>query len=130
MSTDDIEFLEGGSYLSFATLKKSGDYVATPVWFGPGDGSYYIFSAGDAGKVKRLRNFSQCRVAACTATGKLTGDWIEGNAYLLEEDDDIDAALAALHRRYGWQMKMTDFLSRLSGKMGKRSYIRVDPTTD
>jgi len=126
MSGNDIEFLESSNYLSFSTLKKSGDFVTTPVWFGPGDGSYYIFSAGEAGKVKRLRNFTDCKVAACTATGTLTGDWIEGDAYLLEDDDDIDAALAALHNKYGWQMKMTDFFSRLSGKIGKRTYIRVD----
>ena len=31
MSEEDIEFLEGGSYISFATRKKSGEFVATPV---------------------------------------------------------------------------------------------------
>ena len=33
MSEEDIEFLEGGNYISFSTRKKSGDFVATPVWF-------------------------------------------------------------------------------------------------
>ena len=125
--TNELEFLEAGNYLSFATLKKSGDYVATPVWFAPDGDSYYIFSAGNAGKVKRLRNFNQCRIAACTYNGTLTGDWLEGNAYLLETAGDAKKALAALQRKYGWQMRITDMLSRLSGKMGKRIYIRVDP---
>lgn len=125
MDQEEVEFLEGGSYLSFATLKKSGDYVATPVWFAPDGDSYYLFSANDAGKVKRLRNFSQCRVAACTVSGKVTGEWLEGNAYLLEPPED-EAALAALHRKYGWQMKLTDFMSRMAGKINKRTYIRVE----
>ena len=126
MNAEELEFLEGGRYLSFATLKKSGDYVATPVWFAPDGDSYYIFSAGAAGKTKRLRNFSQCRVAACTMSGTVTGDWIEGEAFLLEQAGEAETALAALHRKYGWQMKITDTLSRLSGKIAARIYIRVD----
>ena len=54
MSKEQIKQLEAGKYVSFATLKRSGDYVATPVWFAPLDGYYYLFSAEDAGKVIRL----------------------------------------------------------------------------
>ena len=46
------------AYLSFATRKRNGDFVPTPVWFAADNGVYYLFSAGDAGKVKRLRTFS------------------------------------------------------------------------
>ena len=123
---DEIEFLEGGSYMSFATLKKSGKYVATPVWFAPAGDSYYIFSAGNVGKIKRLRNFSQCRVAACTMSGTVTGDWIEGDAVIVAEPGDIKTALEALHKKYGWQMKIGDAFSRLSGKYAARAYIKVD----
>ncbi|MEH6589963.1 MAG: PPOX class F420-dependent oxidoreductase [Halioglobus sp.] len=127
MKPDEIEFLEGGSYLSFATLKKSGDFVATPVWFAPDGDDYYLFSAKDAGKVKRLRNFSQCTMAACTVNGKVTGESMDGQAYLLTTAAEEKTALAALHRKYGWQMKMADFFSKLSGKYNKRTYIRVAP---
>ena len=126
MSQADIEFLEGGNYLSFATRKKSGDFVATPVWFAPDGDSYYLFSAGNAGKVKRLRNFDQARVAPCTVSGTLTGDWIDTRAYLLESAADEDTALQALRRKYGWQMRLGDFFSRITGKMDKRAYIRVE----
>jgi PPOX class probable F420-dependent enzyme len=126
MSDEDIEFLEGGNYISFATRKKSGDFVATPVWFAPDGDSYYLFSAGNAGKVKRLRNFSEARVAPCTVTGTLTGDWFDTRAFLLETPAEQEAALQALRRKYGWQMCLGDFFSRLTGKMGKRAYIRVE----
>ena len=122
----EIDRLEGGDYLSLATLKKSGEYVATPVWFALHESSYYIFSAPDTGKIKRLRNFEQCRVAACTATGTLTGEWLEGRARMLEETRDRDIALAALRERYGWKMKTTDWLSSLSGKFERRIYIKVE----
>lgn len=119
--------LERGAYVSFATRKRSGEFVPTPVWFAPGDGGYYLFSAGDAGKVKRLRNFSECRLAPCTVTGRVTGDWLQARAFLLEEPGDITRALAALRRKYGWQMHLLDTLSRIAGKLGRRAYIRVEP---
>ena len=127
MKPSEREFLEGGSYISFSTRKKSGDFVSTPVWFAPYQGSYYVFSAGDAGKVKRLRNFSESRIAACTVRGIVTGDCMDTRAYLLDKPKDIDTALQALRRKYGWQMHIGDFFSRLTGKMQRRAYIRIDP---
>lgn len=125
MGRSQVEKLEKGKYLSFATLKKSGDWVATPVWFAPLDGHYYLFSAGDAGKVKRLRNFSQVRIAPCTVTGRLTGDWLDTTAELLSTPADEALALQALRRKYGLSMRFTDLLSTVSGKMRRRAYIRV-----
>ncbi len=126
MRDSDIEFLEGGNYLSLATRKRSGEWVNTPVWFAPDGGSYYVFSAGEAGKVKRLRNFSESRIAPCTMSGTLTGEWIETRAHLLENSADLKTALNALRRKYGWQMYTADFFSRLTGKMARRAYIRID----
>ena len=126
MDAQQIKDFEAGEYMSFATLKKSGDFVATPVWFAPLDGSYYVFSAGNAGKVKRLRNFTDAKIARCTATGRITGEEFEADAYLLEGADEA-TALKALHLKYGFKMKITDLLSSLTGKKAKRTYIRVDP---
>ena len=126
MKSDEVEFLEGGNYISFATRKRSGEYVATPVWFAPYEGSYYLFSAGGAGKVKRLRNFSQSRIAACTLRGAVTGDWMDTEAVVLESKADESIALQALRKKYGMQMKIGDVFANISGKMAKRAYIRVD----
>lgn len=117
MDASARDFLESGKYLSFATRKRSGDWVATPVWFAP---------SGGAGKVKRLRNFSASRIAPCTFSGNLTGEWVDTQAYLLESEQDEATALAALRRKYGWQMYLGDFFSVLSGKMQRRAYIRID----
>ena len=127
MKAQQIKQFEAGDYMSFATLKKSGDYVATPVWFAPLDGDYYVFSAGNAGKVKRLRNFTDASIASCTATGRVTGEKFEADAYLLETAEEESLALKALHRKYGLKMKLTDLLSGLTGKKKKRTYIRVTP---
>lgn len=130
MNQDEVDFLEGGSYISFATRKKSGDFVATPVWFAPDKGSYYIFSAGNAGKVKRLRNFSESRIAACTISGTVTGQWLDAKALVLDDPKEKARALKALRRKYGLQMAIGDVFSRITGKMQRRAYIRVDPVRD
>ena len=127
MNNTKTASLEDGNYVSFSTRKRSGDWVATPVWFAPDNGSYYVFSAGDAGKVKRLRNFSESRIAPCTMSGSVTGDWHDTHAFVLDTKAERDTALAALRRKYGWQMLAADFFSSLTGKMGRRAYIRIDP---
>ena len=121
--------LNKASYLSFSTFRKTGVEVATPVWFAEEDGVFYIFSASDAGKVKRLRNSPHSRIAACTVTCRVTGGWVETQAEVLSDKADCREALAALRRKYGWQMLMTDFLSTLTGKMKRRAYIRATPVT-
>lgn len=126
MNAQQIKEFEASDYMSFATLKKSGDFVATPVWFAPLDGSYYVFSAGNAGKVKRLRNFTDATIARCNASGKVTGEVFDADAHLLEGDDE-KRALKALHLKYGFKMKIADFFSGLTGKTRKRAYIRVEP---
>ncbi len=120
--------LDDARYFNLATFRKNGSAVETPVWFAPSlgeePGEYYVFSAGDAGKVKRLRRDQTARVAACDVKGKLTGEWLPARAELIE-GADAQAALTALRRRYGWQMGLADLLSRLTGRFRRRAYIRV-----
>lgn len=120
-----LQKLEAGNYISFATRKRSGEFVPTPVWFAPHAGSYYLFSAGNAGKVKRLRNFHEARIAPCTVTGKLTGDWIEARAQLLTSEEDRATALLALRSKYGLQMRIGDLFAKLTGRYSRRAYIRI-----
>ena len=120
--------LDDARYFNLATYRKNGSAVETPVWFAPSADDaprcYYVFSAGDAGKVKRLRREKTARVAACDVRGRLQGDWLEARAELIE-GADARAALEALRRKYGWQMRLADGLARLSGRFHRRAYIRV-----
>lgn len=118
--------LTDARYFSLGTFRKNGVMVATPVWFAQHAGAYYVFSAADAGKVKRLRNADAARVAPCDARGALRGDWLNATAQLLDHDAEILQALGALRRKYGWQMRMTDFFAKLSGRFDRRTYIKVE----
>jgi hypothetical protein len=56
-------------YVSLATYRQNGVEVNTPVWIAKVAGRYYVFSAGDAGKVKRIGATSRVRLAACDFRG-------------------------------------------------------------
>ncbi len=114
-------------YLSLATFRRSGAEVRTPVWFASSDDrTHYVFSAADAGKVKRLRNSSKSRVARCDVRGGSLGEWLDANAYLVEDAAEIAKAYRHLNDKYGWRMRMTDFFSKLSGRYNRRAIIRIE----
>ena len=119
---------EQDTYVSLATFRKDGRKVATPIWAAPLDDYLVMFSDPNAGKVKRLRNSSQAALAVCDIRGKLLGDWVDAEAWLIDDADEVQAAARAMREKYGWQSTLLDFASRLSGKLNKRQYIRMKPT--
>lgn len=66
---------ETAAYVSLATFRRNGKEVRTPVWIAGSGGRYYGFSAGNAGKVKRIRANPRIRLAACDAAGRVRSPW-------------------------------------------------------
>jgi hypothetical protein len=80
--------LAGHKYLNLETFRKNGQGVQTPVWFAgePEQGApekVYVYSTGDSGKAKRIRNNGRVRIAPCTGRGKLLGEWLEARAEIV-----------------------------------------------
>lgn len=113
-------------YVNLVTYRKTGVEVRTPVWVAPLDGKHYVFSEAKAGKVKRLKNNSAIKIALCDMRGKiLDEDWLEGSAIVIGDQDLIDRAYQSFTQKYGWQMRITNFLSRLSGRYHQRAMIEI-----
>lgn len=117
--------LKDAQYLSLGTFRKNGHCVETPVWFAQDGNCLYAVTNNRSGKVKRLRNSNRCRVAPCTFSGTVTGDWLESSAHLLEATADIKTAHTALRKKYGLQMVLFDCGSVMGGRMKQRSYIQI-----
>jgi PPOX class probable F420-dependent enzyme len=117
--------LDGHRYLSLATFRRHGGEVRTPVWFAPVGGRVYAFTAGDSGKVKRLRASPRARVAACDSRGRLRGAWQDATARIVDDAALIARAHAALRAKYGWQVRLLDLVSRLSGRIRRRAWIEI-----
>ena len=119
--------LPNEKYLSLRTFRKSGAGVDTPVW---GASDYnkklYIFSAGNAGKIKRLRNSSKSEVTRCDFKGGSLGNWLNCQAFLVEAPAEAAQAHSLLISKYGWSMLLTDILSKITGRFPRRIYIRVE----
>ena len=57
----------------------------------------------------------------------LRGDaWIEGRGRVATEPEVIERAYAALRRKYGWQMRLGDVFSRLTGRYDRRAMLEID----
>ncbi|HUE43302.1 MAG TPA: PPOX class F420-dependent oxidoreductase [Candidatus Sulfotelmatobacter sp.] len=84
--------LDKHDYLNLETFRKNGAGVRTPVWFAADPetdirsrgAKLFIYTVGNTGKVKRVRNNSRVRIAPCDRTGDLQGDWIDANARIVE----------------------------------------------
>ena len=126
MDAEALARLDHESYLNLATFRRSGVAVETPVWFAAQAGRLYVFSEGDAGKVKRLRANPEIRVAACGVRGGLKGPWHSGRGRRIQDPAAIEAAYRALRRKYGLQMRLADFFSRLTGRYEKRAILELE----
>jgi uncharacterized protein len=91
--------LQGKRYISLTTFRKNGASVATPVWFGEEADKFYVMTRGDMGKIKRIRNRPQVRVAPCTIRGKVTGPELAGVARILPKEEQAHAR-QTINRKY------------------------------
>lgn len=110
---DAIAQFAAAKYISLETFRKTGAGVRTPVWFAADPAapeSFYVYSAPDAGKVKRIRNNPHVRVAPCNIRGNLRGAWVDGQARLVESAD-ADKGQHLLRQKYGWMKRMGDFFA-------------------
>ena len=117
--------LERQRYVNLATFRRSGQPVATPVWFATVDDKLYVVSAGDAGKVKRVRNDSRARVAPCDVRGNVVGRWRDATARVITDPARIAEAQVALRVKYGWQVRIFNFVSRLTGRAARRASLEI-----
>jgi uncharacterized protein len=102
--------VQGQKYVSLITFRKNGVAVATPVWFGEDDGKLYVMTRGDMGKMKRIRNNPQVRVAPCTIRGKVTGPEFAAQARILPPEEQAHAR-QTINRKY-WMARLPLIWSR------------------
>ena len=120
-----IEALGKARYVNLETFRKNGTGVQTPVWAAPDGDRLVIFTNGNSYKVKRLRRNSKIRIAKCNVRGALKGPWHEGSARLVDDEAEKQSVLGALHKKYGWQMTLSDWGARLRGSKKNWAFISV-----
>jgi uncharacterized protein len=105
-------------YLNLETFRKSGAGVRTPVWFAaePADGhsggaaKLYVYTIGNTGKVKRVRNNGRVRIAPSNARGKLLGEWVEARAEFVTGEEAAHG-MRLLNKKYLPWKQLLDFFA-------------------
>jgi uncharacterized protein len=124
MSEDKLAQFANQKYINLQTFKKDGTAVATPLWFAERGDELVFYTSADSGKVKRLRNNPRVRIAICDARGKLKGEWVEGEARLLDAAESVKAN-RLITEKYGLIKRVMDFFTRLSKSPRATFAIRV-----
>ena len=100
-------------YVSIATRRRNGATVDTAVWIVDlGDGTVGFTTDVTAGKVKRIRNFPEVTLQPCDRRGLIdpgAPTWT-GAAKVLT-GDAARPVVAAIRRKYGWQVVAIDVAS-------------------
>lgn len=112
--------LSGERFVSLVTFRRNGVEVATPVWFAGDSDGFYMGTASDSGKVRRIRANPAVRYAAANFRGLERSGYLDGVATILD-GEDAGRAESELLEEYGWQW-------RLFGR-GIDCYLRVDRAT-
>jgi uncharacterized protein len=94
-------------YLSLETFKKSGESAKTPVWFaadptgdlGSNEARLFIYTIGNTGKVKRIRNNARVRIAPCKIKGEPLGEYMDALAEIIT-GEEAARAMKLLNKKY------------------------------
>ena len=113
---NNLEELESEKCISLETYRKNNESVQTPVWFVIKDDLIYVVTRDQTGKVKRLRNNQQVKIATCNFKGKIKGQWISGVAKILTDEQTQDA-VKWREKKYGLMAKIAKFLSKGKGEL-------------
>lgn len=111
--------LAGHKYLSLETFKKTGQGVRTPIWFAADPSTpidvagakLYVYTVGDTGKVKRIRNNGRVRVAPCDARGKILGEWADARAAIVTGQEAVLGGRLLNKKYFPWKQILAFFAS-------------------
>lgn len=95
--------LDGRRYVNLQTFRKNGEGVNTPIWFAGEPAKsptvLYVYTIGNSGKVKRIRNNALVKLAPCDIRGRLLGGWMDARAEIVT-GEEAARGMRLLNRKY------------------------------
>ena len=124
-----MQFQEIGNptYIALETFRKSGAGVVTPVWVTAEGSKLFVWTVGDSGKVKRIRNNGRVRIAVSDARGTPKSGWVDAQARVLDSPADDAQQRRRLAAKYGWQFQLFTLMSRFSRNRAGHVAIELSP---
>ena len=106
----NLKQFEGQEFLSLETFRKSGVGVKLPIWFAQEGNILHMWTVGDSGKIKRIRNNPQVNIAPCKRFGEVTGEWVAGRATVDESADALRHVEMLLRKKIGFMFAIFMFV--------------------
>jgi hypothetical protein len=120
---------DNARYIALMTYRRDGSAVTTPVWAVPLRGKVFVVTTKNAGKARRIHATGRVRFASCNANGRrILGEWREGTGRIVDNAGRRGEALAALQRKYGWQLFVAMLVYRLRGLYRDRVVLELTPS--
>lgn len=110
------KFLADEKYINLETYKRDETPVKTPVWFVVDGEKLYVITRESTGKVKRLANNPKVKLAACSFSGNVHGDWFSGTASRIEGKESDDA-VKLRKKKYGFKALLAGFMTKAKGEL-------------
>ncbi|MEI7845256.1 MAG: PPOX class F420-dependent oxidoreductase [Chloroflexota bacterium] len=123
----DLKQFKDQEFLSLETFRKNGIGVKTAIWFVQEGDMLYLWTRGDSGKVKRIRNNARVNIAQCNRFGEVTGEWTEAQASVDDSDAAVQHVVSLLRQKLGFVFivfgMIEGLIERLKGQ--RRVSIKV-----
>jgi len=103
-------------YLSLETYKRDSTPIQTPVWFVTENDQLYITTKETTGKVKRLRNNQNARIAVCSMKGDIKSNWVDVGLEKISEESDVEKIIKLRKKKYGFSARLISMFTSQKGK--------------
>ena len=113
-------------YLSLETYKRDSTPIQTPVWFVTENDQLYITTKETTGKVKRLRNNQNARIAVCSMKGDIKSNWVDVGLEKIPEESDIEKIVKLRKKKYGFSARLISMFTSQKGKTVAYSIVARD----
>ena len=114
MTVENFPF-ENASYVNLETYRKNKQGIKTPVWFVSKNDTIFVVTKEKTGKVKRIRNNNEVKIAPCDFRGTLKGPWVTGRARIVDSQEKNEI-LELRNKKYGIKAKIANLFSISKGK--------------
>ena len=113
-------------YLSLETYKRDNTPIQTPVWFVTYKEQFYITTKETTGKVKRLRNNQNARIAVCSMKGDIKSNWVNVGLEKIPEESDVEKIVKLRKKKYGFSARLISMFTSQKGKTVAYSIVARD----
>lgn len=85
----------------------------------------YIWTVGDSGKVKRIRNNPRVNIAPCKRFGTVTGEWVAAQASVDNSAAAVRNVEVLLGRKLGLVFAVFGMMDRLRDRLSGKHRVSI-----